>query len=97
VTLPSSNRATGSSGRSRPARRRLPSSSRARRLGGTVGAVRAARAAATLMETAASAPGTRANQNEARMPTVATSSDASSGPTTAPRLSPARSTPNERP
>jgi hypothetical protein len=60
-------------------------------------AVRRARAAATLMAAAASAPGTSANQNDARTPTVATSRDASSGPTTAPRLSPARSTPNERP
>jgi hypothetical protein len=59
--------------------------------------MRRARAAATLIEAAANAPGTRAKKNEVRMPTVATSIEASSGPTTAPRLSPARSTPNARP
>lgn len=55
------------------------------------------RAAATLIETAAKVPGIRAKKNEVRMPTVATRIEASSGPTTAPRLSPARSTPKARP
>jgi len=60
-------------------------------------AIGRARAAATLIETAAKVPGIRAKKNEVRRPTVATSIEASSGPTTAPKLSPARSTPKARP
>jgi hypothetical protein len=97
LMLPNSNSAIGSRGRNSPARWRLRNSNRARSRTGTAVAIRRARVAATLIAAAAKVPGIRAKKNELRRPTVATRIEASSGPTTAPRLSPARSTPKARP
>jgi hypothetical protein len=50
-----------------------------------------------VMLIAAKTPGMTASRMVLRIPTTATSSDASRGPMTAPALSPARSTPKARP
>jgi len=95
--LPNSNRAAGVKARTNPARRSSPRLSESVRRPTLLATVRRASRAATVMASAASRPGTTANQMACRIPSAATKADASNGPTIAPALSPARSTPNARP